>query len=32
MPNEETFKLFEIAKSIKWANNNGEFLDAIKRL
>ena len=29
---EETFKLFEIAKSIKWAKNNQEFLAAIARL
>lgn len=29
---EETFKLFEVAKSIKWANNNKEFLAAIDRL
>jgi hypothetical protein len=29
---EETFKLFEVAKSIKWANNNAEFLVAIRRL
>lgn len=27
----ETIKLFEIAKSIKWANNNEEFLAAIAR-
>ncbi len=29
---EGTFKLCEIAKSIKWANNNEEFLLAIRRL
>jgi hypothetical protein len=29
---EETFRLFEVAKSIKWANNNREFLEAIGRL
>ena len=28
----ETFHLFEVAKSIKWANNSSEFLSAIRRL
>jgi len=29
---EETFKLYEVAKSIKWAQNNAQFLAAIARL
>ena len=29
---DDTFKLFEIAKSIKWAENSSQFLDAIRKL
>ena len=30
--NDQIFRLFEIAKSIKWANNDTEFVDAMRRL